>query len=46
MADPPLCSPSDLRTWVTLGDLLDMHEALDLKAFAAEKAEREREQRR
>ena len=31
MGEPPMIHPKDLKEWVTLGDLLDMHEALDLK---------------
>jgi hypothetical protein len=46
LADPPLCSLSDIKTVLTLDDLADLHEALDLKdaiaAKAAEKAERDR----
>lgn len=41
LADPPLCTPRDVREWVTIVDLLDMHEALDLKAASAEKADRD-----
>lgn len=29
---------NDIKTWVTLGDLLDVHEALDLKAAMQERA--------
>jgi hypothetical protein len=31
LADPPVYSMKDLREWVTLQDVLDAHEALDLK---------------
>lgn len=30
--------PRDLREWVTLKDLLDCHEALDLKGAIAERS--------
>lgn len=36
--EPPLYTMRDLREWVTLVDVLDAHEALDLKAAMAEKA--------
>jgi hypothetical protein len=39
VADPPLYSQYDLRHWVTLADVLDAHEALDLKAASRENAE-------
>jgi hypothetical protein len=29
---------SDLKTWVTLVDVMDAHEALDLKAAMSEKS--------
>lgn len=38
MADPPLCTVADLKKWVTLPDLYDMHEAMDLKAAMSERA--------
>ncbi len=38
MAEPPLCTLSDLKTSLTLDDLLDLHEVLDLKEAAAEQA--------
>jgi hypothetical protein len=38
MADPPLYLPADLKKWVTLSDVLDCHEALDLKEMLAERA--------
>jgi len=38
LADPPMYSQADLRTWVTLKDVFDAHEALDLKGAMAEKA--------
>lgn len=33
----------DLREWVTLSDVMDAHEALDIKAANADKAELARE---
>lgn len=39
MADPPLCSFLECER-VTLKQMLDMHEILDLRAAAAEKANR------
>jgi len=41
MADPPLYLPGDLKTWVTLADVLDCHEALDLKAAMQEKSRKD-----
>jgi len=38
LADPPMFTMRDLRQWVTLADLLDAHEALDLKAAMQERA--------
>lgn len=37
LAEPPLYSQMDLKTRVTLKDVLDAHEALDLKAAMGEK---------
>lgn len=37
LADPPLCTVADLKSWVTLADLYDMHEAMDLRSAMAEK---------
>lgn len=39
MRDPPLYTIRDLKTWVTLTDVLDAHEILTLEAAHAEKAE-------
>jgi hypothetical protein len=39
LAEPPLYLPGDLEKWVTIRTVLDCHEALDLKASAAEKAQ-------
>lgn len=38
LAEPPIYSQGDLREWVTLADVLDAHEALNLRAAEAEKA--------
>lgn len=38
MADPPMYGLRDLRTWVTLVDVYDANEALDLKAAMVERA--------
>ena len=32
LADPPIYTLYDLRHWVTLEDVMDAHEALDLRA--------------
>lgn len=42
-ADPPLCSFIDCER-ITLRQLLDMHEALDLRAAAADKAMKARKE--
>ena len=38
VAEPPVYTLADLREWVTLSDVLDAHEALDLKEAMREKA--------
>lgn len=38
LADPQIYTLQDLRTWVTLDDVFDAHEALDLKGAMNEKA--------
>lgn len=38
LSDPPLYSMKDLREWVTLMDVYDAHEILDLKGAMQEKA--------
>lgn len=38
LAEPQLFTMRDLRAWVTLTDLLDAHEALDLKGAMQERA--------
>ncbi len=37
MAEPPVYTQRDLREWVTVSDVLDAHEALDLKQANLEK---------
>lgn len=32
LSDPPIYTQADLKTWVTLADVFDAHEALDLRA--------------
>jgi hypothetical protein len=39
MRNPPIYTIQDLKTWVTLSDVLDAHEILTLEAAHAEKAE-------
>jgi len=41
LADPPVYTQSDLRTGVTLQDVMDAHEALDLKAAMQEKSQKD-----
>ncbi len=36
-----MCMLRDMNEWVTLTDLLDMHEALDLKEAMQERARRD-----
>lgn len=38
LADPPIYTQGDLKKWVTLADVFDAHEALDLRSAIAEKA--------
>lgn len=38
MAEPPVYTLADVRSWVTVNDVMDAHEALDLKAAMAERA--------
>ena len=46
MAEPPLCTVLELRTVLTIDDVADMNELLDLKESAAKWAEeRSREKR-
>jgi len=41
LSEPPIYSMRDMQTWVTLTDVMDAHEALDLKAAMAEAAAKE-----
>lgn len=41
VADPPIYTQRDLYEWVTLKDVFDAHEALDLIAARNEKANEE-----
>jgi len=34
LAQPPLCSIADLKTVLTIDDLADMHEALNVREMA------------
>jgi hypothetical protein len=38
IAEPPIYTFRDLKQWVTLSDVMDAHEALDLRGAQAEKA--------
>lgn len=38
MADPPLCSLGEIKTILTIDDIADLHEILDLKEHLAAKA--------
>lgn len=38
LANPPIYTQQDLKTWVTLKDVIDAHEALDLMGAINEKA--------
>lgn len=38
MADPPLCSLGEIKTILTIDDIADLHEVLDLKEHLAAKA--------
>lgn len=38
MAERPVYTLKDLKEWVTLADVFDAHEALDLRAAAEERA--------
>lgn len=41
ISSPPIYTQRDLREWVTISDVLDAHEALDLIAMMNEKAEQQ-----
>ncbi|WP_377838702.1 hypothetical protein [Bosea sp. UC22_33] len=38
MADPPLCTLVDIKTRLTIDDIADLHEVLDLKEHLAAKS--------
>jgi len=38
ISDPPLYGLRDLREWVTLADVLDAHEAINMRMAMREKA--------
>ena len=38
LAERPIYTLRDLKEWVTLSDIFDAHEALDLRAAAEERA--------
>jgi len=37
IAEPPIYKQRDLKEWVTLSDVLDAHEALDVRGALSEK---------
>lgn len=43
LAEPPVYTQRDLQEWVTLSDVFDAHEALDLRGAMNEKAAAEAE---
>lgn len=45
MAEPPLCTMVELKTVLSIDDLADLHEALDLKEAFHERARREAERK-
>jgi hypothetical protein len=46
MADPPLCKINEIRTSLTIDDVADLHEILDIKDALAAKAQEQRERQR
>ncbi len=38
VVEPPIYSQRDLKEWIMLADVLDAHEAIDLRMAMAEKA--------
>jgi hypothetical protein len=38
LADPPIYTMHDLKSWVTLADVYDANEALDLRSAMSERA--------
>jgi hypothetical protein len=45
LAEPPLCTILELKTSLTIDDLADLHEAMDLKEATAERARRNAERK-
>jgi hypothetical protein len=41
--DPPMYTQSDLNHWVTIKDVFDAHEALDLRAAFNEKSSEDKD---
>ena len=41
LAQPPLCNLAELKTVLTLDDLADMHEALNVRELASQIAKRD-----
>ncbi|WP_168990516.1 hypothetical protein [Aureimonas flava] len=41
LAEPPIYTLADLRQWVTIADVMDANEALDLKAAMADRVRRD-----
>jgi len=41
LANPPLCSLAELKTVLTIDDLADMHEALNIRELASHVAKRD-----
>lgn len=46
MCDPPLCTLSELKTTLTVDDLADFHEALNIKEANNIKRENQRKRKR
>lgn len=45
-SDPPHCTLADLKTVITLDELADMHETMNLQEATIERARRDAEQER
>jgi len=45
MAEPPLCTLQELKTTLTIDDLADLHEILNIKELATLKAKQEAERK-
>lgn len=46
IAEPPLCTLLDLQSKLTIDDLADLHEVLDLKEAIHERARKDQEKSR